>query len=84
MSQIIFAILGAIAFGGLYIIGRMARAILAWGNREPGPRERVGFYLAIFATAGAVAGWLAYQPFAAAQQCRAADQPVIQCTFFPR
>ena len=84
MYQVLFAILGAGAFCALYLVGRMARTVLAWGNRDPGPRERVVFYLAVFAIAGAVAGWLAYQPFAVAQQCRATGQPVIPCTFFPR
>lgn len=83
MLQIIFAIIGAFIFCSLYLVGRFFRAVLAWGNRDPGPKERVGFYLIIFGAMGAFAGWLAYQPFVAVQQCRAAGQPIISCALLP-
>lgn len=81
MLQVIFAVVGAVAFCMMYVAGRLLRALFAWGNRDEGPRERIGFYLLIFAVMGACAGWFAYEPFVIAQQCRAAGQPVIQCTF---
>ena len=84
MSQVFFAVLGAIAFCTLYIIGRTIRSIIAWINRAPGPKERIGFYLAIFAVMGACAGWFAYKPFVMAQQCQAGGQPVIPCTLLQR
>ena len=81
MSQVTFAILGALAFCTLYLIGRTIRSVIAWGNRDPGPKERVGFYLVLAVVMGATAGWLAYEPIAAARQCQAAGQPVIPCAF---
>jgi amino acid transporter len=82
MLHAILTIAGAIAFCLLYLVGRMCRAVLAWGNRDPEPRERVGFYLVIAAAFGATAGWLAYEPFVTIQQCRAAGEPVISCALF--
>lgn len=83
MFQLIFALLGAVVFCMFYFATRLLRTVFAWGNRDEGPRERIGFYLAIFAFMGAAAGWMAYEPFILAQQCKAAGQPVIPCTFFP-
>jgi len=81
MSQIIFAILGAIAFCTLHLIGRTIRTIIAWGNRDPVPKERIGFYLALFVVMGAATGWLAHEPLTTVLQCQAAGRPIISCTF---
>lgn len=81
MSQITFAVVGAIAFCTLYVVGRTIRSVIAWGNRDPGPKERFGFYIVLAVVMGTTAGWLAYEPVAAARQCQAAGQPVIPCMF---
>lgn len=81
MFQLIFALLGAVVFCMLYFAIRLLRIVFDWGNRDEGSRERLGFYLAICAFMGAVAGWIAYGPFVVAQQCKAAGHPVIPCTF---
>lgn len=84
MSQIVFATLAAMVFGLLYLANRAVRAVIAWLNRTPGPRERLVPYLVIFGVVGGVAGGLAYEPYsAAAQQCHAAGKPVIPCALFP-
>lgn len=83
MSQPIFGILGAALFCSLYLVGRAARSAYAWANRNDGPRERVGVYLVVFGVMGAFAGWLVYEPAAAARQCHIEGKPVVSCTFFP-
>lgn len=83
MSKIFFLALAAIVFCALYLVGRLARRVLAWGNNEPGPKERVSFYLVVFGLMGAFAGWLAYDPYLTILQCQAAGQPLVTCAFFP-
>lgn len=79
MLKIGLILLGAAAFCLLYIAGRLARTVIAWGNNEPGPKERIGFYLAIAAMAGAFAGWLAYEPYLTIDACKAAGEPILAC-----
>lgn len=84
MLQFVFAIVGAAAFCVLYIVGRMARTILAAADGNPGPRERVGPYLLFAACFGAVAGWLAFEPYMIVEACQAAGEHVITCALFPK
>ena len=79
ISNILFAAVGGIAFGLMYLLGRRARAIIAWSQREPGPKERVEFYLPLFCAIGLVVGWMLYSPYVVIQQCHADAKPVLSC-----
>lgn len=77
-----FAFFGAMAFGVMYLVARGLRALIAWSQRESGPKERVEFYLPLLCAVGAVVGLLIYPQYVAVQECQNTDKPMVQCLLF--
>ena len=79
MMQIVYGLAGAVTMSVFYLVVYKLRAIEAWAKREEGPRERVGFFLALMATMGFVAGAMAYAPIQAGIVCQQSGKPIVAC-----
>jgi hypothetical protein len=77
--QALFILAGAVSFCAIYFAGRAFRTFIAWADRNPAPKERVGVYLIMAALMGGIAGGLAYSTYASSQQCKANHQPLLPC-----
>ena len=74
----------AILFPVLYIIVLQGRKIAAWSKRKEGPKDRVGFFIIMFAIFGFVLGSFAQPLVTKASECIDANEPVVSCVLFSK
>lgn len=72
-------LVGLIALPVFYFFVRQAKRLAAWSQRAPGPNERVGFFLAMFAAAGFVIGGFATAPYRGFLACTQSGKPIAAC-----
>ena len=74
----------AISLPVLYLVNFQIRRIAAWSKREEGPKDRVGFFILLFAIFGFAIGCFAQPQWEKANECKAIGQPIIACMFFSK
>lgn len=79
LGQVLFAIVGGIAFVLFYLVARKLRTFAAWAQREPGPKERMVVFVPLLAAIGLIAGGMLHEPVNAALTCKEIGKPLIEC-----
>ena len=76
------SIASALFFTALYLAGLGVQKVAAWSKRGEQPKDRVGFFLIIFAIIGFIAGSMLQPKWDKGMSCKQAGKPVISCVFF--
>lgn len=67
----------------VWFIGFQVRRLGAWSKRQGGPKDRVGFFILVFAVLGFAVGCFAQPLWDKGVACNAVHQPVLPCVLSP-
>jgi hypothetical protein len=79
----VVSILLAIAFPAGWFLWFQFRRVAAWSKREPGPKDRVGFFVVLLTVLGFAVGSFAQPVWDRGVECWAAGQPIGACLIAP-
>ncbi len=74
-----YGLIGALITVALYLASYGIRTFIAWTQREPGPKERVGFFILLAAAVGLIAGGLSHEPVEMILACQQTADPLVAC-----